>query len=104
MKRRFVILLDRSTPEQNKAFIEFLKTSDINGYWHWLNNSWLIATYNLEITGAQIRDKIKEIFPDVNNMVLVLNEDGTDTWAGFGPKSEDRDMFRWLRTNWKPID
>jgi hypothetical protein len=29
-----------------------------------------------------------------------LDDDGEDTWAGFGPHSDKRNMFNWLNEKW----
>jgi hypothetical protein len=102
MKRRFIVLIDASTKEQDAAFLNFLKSSKGFGYWHWLESSWLL-TSSSDVRCEEIRDKIVEIYPNINNMVLEFRDDGTDTWGGFGPKSEKSDMFKWMRDGWKQI-
>ena len=101
MKKRFIILLNSGSAQQNAEFVKFIKGDDIaGGYWHWLNNSWLMVTQNVNMTSEIIRDKLREIYPGVHNLVLELREDGTDTWNGFGPSGEDKNMFKWIHANW----
>lgn len=100
MKKRFVVLIDSSTKEQNDAFLNFIRQSGVFGWWHWLNGSWLLVSSSPLNTSQQIRDKITEIYPGVNNIVLEFREDGTSTWNGFGPQSEERNMFKWMHENW----
>ena len=98
MKKRFVVLLDSPTPEQNKAFLGFLKETKKFGYWHWMRDSWLLTSKDQEQTTISIRDHVKSMFPDVNNIVIEV-PDGS-TWSGFGPKGEDRNMFTWIHNTW----
>ena len=49
---------------------------------------------------SEIRGKVTEFFPGIHNLVLELRSDGTDTWAGFGPKSDDKNMFNWILQHW----
>ena len=100
MKKRFIVILDSHKPEQAKRFNdEFVRGSF--GWWHWISNAWLLIDSKGNWTAAEIRQQTSEFFPGINNFVLELRGDGTDTWAGFGPKSEKRNMFTWLDQNWK---
>lgn len=99
MKKRYIILLDSSTDAENKELIEWIKTEKL-GWWHWFQNSWLLASHSNRWTAAMIRDKLCEVFPKANNLVFELKE-GEGTWSGFGPNKEPKDMFDWIRKNWK---
>ena len=98
---RFVVLLDSVTPEQDKSFRSWLIENNV-GYWHWLSHCWLINKGSSEqINASKIRDKAIELYD--NTHVLVLELRGTadsDTWSGYGPKTEKRDMFKWLKSDW----
>lgn len=98
MKKRFIVAVDSSTPEQEQAFREWIAG---RGWWHWLNNFWLIADSSGEMTASEILDRVRGCYPNVDCVVLELRPDGTDTWAAFGPYSDKRNMFNWLRRNWK---
>lgn len=102
MKRRYIVLLDEATKEQNDQFKDYIRENAL-GWWHWLSNSWLLSDPRGTLSVAEIRDKITEIYPDVDTIVIELHEGG-DTWAGFGPKNKGKDMFRWIRETWKPQD
>ena len=99
MKKRFIVLLDSTNVEQDKAFLAYVKAQKF-GYWHWLSTSWLIADSKGKDTAQKIRDTIKETHPGVHNLIIELNENG-DTWSGFGPTSDTRNMFDWIKKNWK---
>ena len=98
MRKRFIIGLDSTTKEQNEAFLEFVKEHGV-GWWHWLGNFWLLADSGGRFSADDVRNKLKETHPGVHTLVIELSEHG-DTWAGYGPKSENRNMFKWLRETW----
>jgi len=100
MKKRFMIALNRSTPEGEKAIVAFMKRHQV-GWWHWLKNVWLVSDPEGKLSAQGIRDGIKEILPGVHSLVIQLNSDGSETWSGYGPKSEGRNMFPWIHKNWK---
>jgi hypothetical protein len=98
MKRRFVIAADKLSTEQDKELKEFLHK--YGGYWHWIDNFWLLAVEGQEdVSAAKIRDKIKAINSESRAIVLEVGED--ITWAGFGKKSSaGRNQHDWLKTTW----
>jgi hypothetical protein len=99
MGKRYIVCVDNSTVDQEKEFLEYLRENNF-GWWHHLNNTWLLAkaTKNSEKEG--IRDNVRKIFMNENNMIFELNSDES-SWAGFGPNTEDSDMFKWIKKNWK---
>lgn len=100
MRRRFVVLLDSATPEQDKEFKEWVNEQHF-GWWHWLSQSWLITSTSTDMRAATLRDKATEIYDSTHLFVLELRGTVDDTWSGFGPKSSSRDMFEWIKNNWK---
>ena len=96
--KKFIVALDKSSKEQNQIFVQFCKEKKV-GYWHWLSNLWLITTTSEEFSAKWLRSKLREIYPNIHLMVFEISKEG-DTWAGFGPNSEDRNMFNWLKTTW----
>lgn len=98
MKKRYIVCLGNSIKVQDEAFIAYIKEYGL-GWWHWLSNVWLIVDSNGKLSAREIRDKLRLIYPGEHTIVLELSENG-DTWSGFGPKSEERNMFEWLKTNW----
>lgn len=99
MKKRFVVCLDSSTPEQNKIFKSFLQENKL-GWWHWLATTWLVSDSKGKYTAKDIRDTVKRCFPGVHMIVLEIRG-ADDTWAGFGSSKPDKNMFDWLKENWK---
>jgi hypothetical protein len=99
MKKRFIVCVNSSTKEQDQKFIEYIKENRF-GWWHYLKNTWLIVDSSGKSKVKEIRDIVKESFDNEYNMVFQLNED-EGTWSGFGPCSEKRNMFKWIKENWK---
>jgi hypothetical protein len=100
MKKRFVVMLDSSTKEQNEAFREYLKAATPGLWWHWLENSWLLVDPKGTLTASELTDKVMVTYPGVSNLVLEFSDDH-DTWSGFGPMKPEKNMFPWLRKNWR---
>jgi hypothetical protein len=99
MKKRFILLVDNTTADQNKAFRDFVEASGLN-WWHWISNAWLLIDQKGTWKASQLRDKAKEVYPGENTFVAELRPDD-DTWSGFGPSTEKRNMFKWIEQNWK---
>ena len=99
MNKRFVVLLTSATKEGNDAFLNFIKKNKL-GWWHWMPNTWLLKAVNTTLKASDIRDAAREAYGFANSFVIELNEEG-DTWSGFGPKTDKRNMFAWIHTNWK---
>jgi hypothetical protein len=99
VNKRFVVLVQSATKGQDDAFLGYIKANKLS-WWHWLPNSWLLKGINTELKAANIRDAAREAFTGAHIFVIELNEDG-DTWSGFGPKTERRNMFAWIHKSWK---
>jgi hypothetical protein len=95
MKKRFIVLLASETDQQTRAFSNLLKPSNF-AWWHWLPNSWIIIDFSGQLTPSSLRDKVKRIYPGVNNFVTEVKE---DSWVGFGPGG-DSTYFSWLKNHW----
>lgn len=98
MRRKFAIAFDSSTNEQRAAFKEFVKANGL-GWWYWINNFWLITDPDGKFTAASLREELSKIFPKVRLLVLSIDKE-QDSWSGFGPKGEEKNMFTWLKTSW----
>jgi len=97
--KRFIISLNNTTRQQQKEFADYLTRTGV-GFWHWLENTWLIVDRNNVFTAEQLREILDLFFPKVHNLVIQLNH-YNDTWAGFGPSGDNKNMFNWLNTTWK---
>jgi len=99
MKNRFIVCVNKSTEIQEKEFFDACAVRGF-GWWHYLSNTWLLVREGDNIAVAEIRDLVIKYFDDEYNMVFKLNEN-EGTWAGFGPASEDKNMYKWIWDYWK---
>lgn len=102
MRKRFIILIDNTTNEQDEKFLEYIKENGF-GWWHYLNNSWLLTSYK-DFTVNKIRDDLNKIYEGETKLIIELRGNTNDTWAGFGPQGETRNMFTWLKETWNKKD
>ena len=98
MSKRYIIALDTSSKEKDDLLLNALNELKLL-WWHWLNNVWLIKDTNEQYDCGKLRDILNKTHPNINCLVIELNNNG-DTWAGFGPSSEKRNMFNWIRNTW----
>lgn len=98
MSKRYIIALDSSTKEQNDELKDFVSEHGL-GWWHWIKNFWLITDPNEKFSASRIQDVLAETHFGIDCFVIELNDDG-DTWAGYGPKTEKSNMFRWIKETW----
>jgi len=99
VNKRFVIALDSHTEAQNLLLKEYINKGGY-GWWHWINGFWLLTDPLGKLNAQELRRDLSEIYPSVRMMVLEL-QGSSDTWAGFGPNSAEKNMFDWMRDNWK---
>ena len=83
--------------ENTKGIRDLLNEENV-GWWHWIDGMWLMVSHNPNISVSSIRDKVRKIASGANILVVEIEP---KTWSGFGPKSETRNMFRWIHQNWK---
>jgi hypothetical protein len=94
--KHFVLVTNRTTAEQDKAFFTILRARFSHlGWWHQLSETWLFVDLMDTTTAEQLRNAAMEAFPTV--FLVVLEITGQHTWAGFGPTES---MFKWIRETW----
>jgi hypothetical protein len=93
--KRYIIAVNSVNPVADKAFITFLKATKL-GWWHYINNVWLISDKKEKLESKVLRDKVVEIYSAKYCIVIEIGDD-RDTWSGFGAKG----MFDWLKLHWK---
>ena len=96
MNRFFIIGIDPITKEHFLAIEAWVKEKDV-GWWHWIDGMWLIVSSDPTLSVTSIRDQLKEVANGVTNLVVEIDP---ITWSGFGPESEQRNMFTWLHKYW----
>ncbi len=97
MKKVYAVALDSNEKEQNTAFKEFIKEHGY-GWWYWIDGFWLITDSSGELTASKLRTYLNDYYPKIRRLVLELNANDID-WAGYGPTSEEKNMFGWLKRN-----
>jgi len=98
MSNRYLVAVSSSTKPQNDSFIDFINSHGL-AWWHWIDNFWLIVDRAGKLDVEKLREGVGNSFPGVHHLVIEQNANG-DIWAGFGPKSEERNMFKWLHETW----
>lgn len=97
--KKFIICLNDTTEAQEQQFVEYIKSINV-AWWHWLSGTWLIVDRRNGLTASTLRDQVNICFPNVHCLVFELRDDN-NTWSGLGPNSEEKNMFTWIRENWK---
>jgi hypothetical protein len=95
--KKYVILLDRATPEERAAVQSAIKEK-ARGWWHHFQDSWIVSGE----TAKFWRDLVKENLNSPQSAVLVLSlpeEKAKRGWAYFGPRSKDK--TKWLHENYR---
>lgn len=99
MKKRYIVNIDGNTTDQeDERFSAFLNEKKL-GWWHWLSNTWLLVDRSDLIKAQDLRDKIIEIYNGKNNLVLEIPDGGV--WCGYGPKTPNNNMFKWIKEYWE---
>jgi hypothetical protein len=97
MRKRYLVSVSGLTKEDEKNFIDFLRSKGIL-WWHWINDFWMLVEKEGEDSKTQIRDFLRAL--ESSRRGLVIEIEGEARWAGFGPKLPEKDMFKWLRSTW----
>lgn len=100
MSKRFAALLANCSKEEEDAVTQYVKNKF--GWWHWLPNVWLIST-STDLTARKLRDDLQQIVPKKHMLILELSDTGHDTWSGFGPATDEQNMFAWIRKYWGDV-
>jgi hypothetical protein len=95
MRKWLVAGVETMTAKQEKEFIGYLRRKGL-GWWHWIPNIWLLTGSNVPDC-SEIRDELKIISDGADVIVLEVNP---ITWSGFGPKTDENNMFNWLHKSW----
>ncbi|TFH89208.1 hypothetical protein [Vibrio ouci] len=91
--RRFMVAAENL---RDRDFISYLDSNDF-GWWHWIDNFWLITIEtDIEISAEILQNKVNEFSDSPRNMVIELH--GTHSWSGHGPNSSNggQNMFEWM--------
>ena len=98
-KRRFIVSINQETQENVSSFLEYINQQGF-GWWHWIDNFWLLVVLDTQTTIETLRDKLADITGGKTIMVLEIKS-GSFEWANFGPNTEGgKNMSKWLKESW----
>ena len=94
---KFIVTLDVGTLAQRNAVTEHFQRKGWN-CWHWMEDTWLLATLPRNITAQTITDEL-EMVPVIakkRKMVIGIDDDAAMTYWGHAPQ----DAWQWMKTYW----
>ncbi len=95
MKRRFAVIVDDATRQQQDAITALFKNLPSVGYWHWFSDLWLLTDPESCHTSSEIRILVNETIN--RSDILVLQIDAGEHWAAHWSKN----MGDWMRNTWR---
>jgi hypothetical protein len=99
MRKRFIVMVDKGPENAEEKFKNWIGERKL-GWWHWIDGAWFLVGTADELTPSDVRDAVRECYGPANCMVLEV-KGNRGKWAGFGPKTDNDDMFAWFLKNWK---
>ncbi len=97
MKKRFLVAVSSVTSSDQEKINDLFR--DKYGWWHWIDGFWLVIDSKGELTPEVISNMINDAKPNARRLVMEIND--WESWFGYGPNSEEKNMFRWLKETWK---
>ena len=94
--KRFIVAASPLSEHQTNAITALFRSG--YGWWHWIENLWLVTDRSETLTCTTIRDQIKGVAP--NARIMVINADDPDNWAGTASSGRATEMFKWIRGTW----
>jgi len=96
MKKHFMAAAGPISTEEEKSITDYFRGQ--HAWWHWINDLWLIIDDSGKLTAEKIRNHVHTVAPNARILVLEVQK-GAD-WAGIGPQTKEKDMFRWIQKVW----
>jgi hypothetical protein len=97
--KRYLAAIEGLTPDYEKKFLAYIKENNW-GWWHRIDNVWLITDYKETVSVREIRDFLLSLgAPGAVGIVVPVTD---DDWAGLGPKASLKETFKWLHDYWAP--
>ena len=96
--RKFVVCIDGETPEDVSAILDYNEEQGL-GWWHWIDNIWLLTTNKKQITVGELRDKFMDLTGDKTVAVIEVK---SVTWATYRPtgKVGSKSISKWIEDHW----
>ena len=95
--KKFVVAINPTTEEQSNQITNLFRGK--YGWWHWIEGFWLVVDSGDTLTAKWIRDQLQEIAPNARTLVFEVTTP-TRSWAGWGPSTPEKSMFKWIRETW----
>jgi hypothetical protein len=92
MKRRFIVMVDDATREQQNKLTAYFRSKV--GFWHYFSDIWLVVESKMDWEPRSLRDEVRNLLP--GKSVLVFAVESPQRWAAFGKIG----MFKWLKDEW----
>lgn len=99
MMHMYVLAVQGLSAEKEKGLATYLEKRGY-GWWHWIENFWIIVTYSEENFSQKLIDLINE---DNAHRIFLLQVHPEKKWHGVGPATDDKNMFEWLEENLKNV-
>jgi hypothetical protein len=90
--RFFAIAVDNATPVECQAFTSSLSADKSFGYWHWMNNLWIVQDPYPTSTAQVWRLKAERFMPNATIAVIQFSPD--QGWAIRGPAAGNEWLFK----------
>jgi hypothetical protein len=98
MRRRFVVAIDALTKPQQTRISQYVSEAGC-GWWHWIENFWLLTTKQDNCNYEAFEDMLHEMSPNGRWVALERPED--ITWrAGNATNPKGRKISDWLHSPW----
>jgi hypothetical protein len=102
MRRRFVIAVEGLDAKQESRFRDYINKESF-GWWHWINNVWLLTTNDEAVSTEEIRRHIQSLNSNARCLVFEFPED--ITWSATATvNAKGKSMTEWLLTTWGKTD
>ena len=97
MRKKYIILTTEESTETSTVLVKYF-TDNKFGYWHWINNVWLLDEGAIKRDKVEIRDAIGKLLPSFHFIVMDMEK---PNWTARGDDSPANNMFTWLQQNWE---
>ena len=94
MRGRFILITNPADQDLVTNYIQRLHKQHGVGWWHWVDNVWLISDRLGQIASIGLRDEIRKIVGS-EATILVFQVSEAD-WTAYAPKGS----HDWFRESW----
>ncbi len=98
MKRRFILLVDRASNEEQRVVSDLLTSLDV-AWWHFLQDSWLIVDLkgkDSHFFATQVKEKLHPGQDDPGRYLMAFHTTGADYWSWTAAEATE-----WIEKYWR---